>query len=129
MSINKSIPTPLQKFLGLMGTGHISEDRCRGLRCGVVPMFGQVVTEIEAISMLTGAEATYVACGGIGSGSAAIVLVLTGEDGKIGAAWDLVESIKGEPAMPDPKRVDDCQNCYILKNADLGNRCATIPNL
>lgn len=126
MSIGKSIPTPLQKFLGLMGTGHISPDRCRGLRCGVIPMFGQVVTEIEAIAMLTGAEAVYVACGGVASGSAAILLAITGEDQKIQAAWDLVESVKGEPPMPEPKGIGDCDDCYILKNADLGNRCATI---
>ncbi|MCC8167034.1 MAG: hypothetical protein LIQ31_13010 [Planctomycetes bacterium] len=126
MSINKSIPTPLQKFLGLMGTGHISPERCRGLRCGVVPMFGQVVTEVDAIAMLTGAEATYVACGGVASGAAAVVLVITGDHAKIAAAWDLVESVKGEPPMPDPKRVENCDDCYILKNAELGNRCATI---
>ncbi|MCC8167523.1 MAG: hypothetical protein LIQ31_15635 [Planctomycetes bacterium] len=126
MSINKSIPTPLQKFVGLMGTGNISPDRCRGLRCGVIPMFGELVTEVEAIAMLTGAVATYVACNGIASGEAAVLLLITGEDAAIAAAWDLVESIKGEPPMPEPKRVSNCDDCYILKNGALGNKCATI---
>jgi len=61
------------------------------------PLTGTIVTEIEALKILTGAKATLVASGGIAGAEGAVRLILEGTDEQVDAAVKLVESIKGEP--------------------------------
>jgi hypothetical protein len=70
---------------------------------------GIVVTEIEALKILAGVEARHVASGGVGDSAGAVVLVISGEDGKVRRAISLVESIKGEPTLPGFKGT--CETC------------------
>lgn len=60
----------------------------------------KVVTEIQAIRVLTGASATHVASGGIGGSEGAVILVLEAEAPVLDKAFELVKSIKGEPLVP-----------------------------
>lgn len=64
----------------------------------------KVVTEIQAIQVLTGASATHVASGGIGGSEGAVTLVLEGEAPVLDQAFELVKSIKGEPLLPPPRQ-------------------------
>ncbi len=62
---------------------------------GLMPvMQGLVLTEIEALAMLTGVTATHVASGGVGGSE--------GSDETVKQAFELVKSIKGEPPVPQP---------------------------
>jgi len=61
------------------------------------PIAGTIVTEIEALEVLTGVEATLYAAGGIAGAEGAVRLLLTGGREQVEAALGLVESIKGEP--------------------------------
>lgn len=63
-----------------------------------------VVTEIQAIQVLSGARVTHVASGGIGGSEGAVTLVLEAEAGLLEQAFDIVKSVKGEPHVPPPKR-------------------------
>ena len=68
---------------------------------GLMPiMGGTVVTEIEALRILTGVEATHMASGGIGGSEGSVVLIVEGPDKRVRAAFELWESIKGEPPVP-----------------------------
>ncbi|MFC2001598.1 hypothetical protein ACFLUZ_03725 [Chloroflexota bacterium] len=60
----------------------------------------KVVTEIQAIQVLTGVSATHVASGGIAGSEGAITLVLEGEVTALEQAFELVKSIKGESPLP-----------------------------
>jgi hypothetical protein len=62
----------------------------------------RIITEIEAIAILTGAKATHVASGGIGGNEGSVVLSIEGPDDQVKAAFDLVQSIKGEPPVQTP---------------------------
>ncbi len=64
----------------------------------------KVVTEIQAIQVLTGASATHVAAGGIAGSEGAVTLVLEGETQVLEQAFELVKSIKGEPPLPPPRQ-------------------------
>ncbi len=64
----------------------------------------KVITEIQAIRVLTGASATHVASGGIGGSEGAVTLVLEGEAPVLEQAFELVKSIKGEPPLPPPRK-------------------------
>lgn len=72
-----------------------SEEDCEGPN--LWPLTGIIVTEIEALYMLTGVDATLLAAGGIAGAEGAVRLLLEGTEEEVGAAVKLVESIKGEP--------------------------------
>ncbi len=70
---------------------------------------GVLVTEIEALKILAGVEAKHIASGGIGQSAGAVVLIAQGEEAAVKRAIGIVESVKGEPTLPDYKR--DCEDC------------------
>jgi len=61
------------------------------------PVAGEVVTEIEAISLLTGASAEHIAGGGVSGAEGAIWLAVDGTDEQIKSAMRLLNSIIREP--------------------------------
>jgi len=61
------------------------------------PIMGTIITEIEALDILTGIEATLYAAGGIAGAEGAVRLMLMGTQDQVEAALGLIESIKGEP--------------------------------
>jgi hypothetical protein len=65
------------------------------------PMPGQAFTEIDAIRMLTGAEACLLAAGGVYGAEGASWLGISGTEEQIQAAADLIRSVRDEP----PSRV------------------------
>jgi len=63
---------------------------------------GKVVTEIQALAVLTGVRAYHLASGGVGGSEGAVVLAIEGDEDRIVKAFDLVKSIKGEPPVTLP---------------------------
>ena len=58
---------------------------------------GEIVTELEAIKILTGATAFQSSAGGISGAEGGVWLVFRGTREQVSAALKLVQSIKGEP--------------------------------
>jgi hypothetical protein len=61
------------------------------------PLKGTIITEIEALNLLTGVNATLLAAGGVAGAEGAIRLLLDGTEEHVETAVQLVTSIKGEP--------------------------------
>jgi hypothetical protein len=79
---------------------HLLAQRCnapgaKGPR--LFPFPGQVFTELDAITLLTGAEATLLACGGIYGAEGAAWVGVSGTEEQIQAASDLIKSVAQEP--------------------------------
>jgi len=92
--------------------GQRTFDYCQGLRVGLMPLSGAtVVTEIQALHILTGVEVCHVGSGGSGNSQGAVVLVAEGETPSVEKAIQLIESIKGEPPL-EPMR-QFCEQCMI----------------
>lgn len=71
-----------------------------GLKVGLMPVVNAtVVTEIQALHILAGVEATHVASGGIGGCEGVVALVVEGTDEAVRRAFEVVEGIKGERAV------------------------------
>ena len=77
----------------------------------VVPN-ADVVTEIDAIKILSGAEATHIASGGIDGSEGAVILSCEGHINEINKVTEIVESIKGEPAQRWIKQ--KCNKCKYV---------------
>lgn len=58
---------------------------------------GDIVTEIEAIKMLTGATAFQASAGGVSGAEGGVWLVFRGTPDQVKKALDLVKSVQGEP--------------------------------
>jgi hypothetical protein len=63
----------------------------------LLPIPGEIFTEIDAIKLLTGAEACLIAAGGVYGAEGASWLGLSGSEAQIQAAVELVESVANEP--------------------------------
>jgi hypothetical protein len=64
---------------------------------GLWPITGTIVTEIEALEMLTGVDVYLISAGGVAGAEGAVRLLLDGTNEEVEEALNLVESIKGEP--------------------------------
>ena len=62
-----------------------------------------MVTEVEALKSLTGVEVIPIAAGGIGGAEGSVVLLLKGGESEVKEAMKLVEKIKGEPPIQEPR--------------------------
>ena len=61
------------------------------------PITGTIITEIEALGLLTGVDAYLYAAGGIAGAEGAVRLLVEGTDEEVEETRELIESIKGEP--------------------------------
>jgi hypothetical protein len=75
----------------------INEPGAHGPR--LLPVPGEVYTELDAIAMLTGAKAQLIAAGGVGGAEGSIWLAISGSAAEENGAMALLQSVAGEPAF------------------------------
>ena len=61
------------------------------------PINGVIITEIEAIGLLFGVDATLLAAGGVAGAEGSVRLLIDGVDGDVESALKDIKEIKGEP--------------------------------
>ncbi len=125
------VPIGLEKLVpsvdrAIAAAGAKTLDYCIGADYGIFKVPNAVVvTEIEALGILAGVQATHVASGGIGEAAGAVSLIIEGEAQSVKHAIGIVESIKGEPALPGFK--GNCETCpYACKFA--GKKVEELPD-
>lgn len=94
ISLQKAIHTPIDELARQMGSGRI--DLCTGTPCGMHPIVGHVITEIDALERLFPVQVSQIAGGGVGSGAGSVSLLITGHESPVRAAFDLVQSLSDE---------------------------------
>ena len=63
----------------------------------MMPVSGQIITEIEAVELLTGANATLVAAGGVCGAEGCVWLIVDGDEEQIKRSYELLNSVENEP--------------------------------
>ena len=82
-----------------------------GISCGLFPCKdGTVVTEMDAVRILSGSEGIPIAAGGLGGAEGAITMVLKGTDEQVREAISYVERSKG--ALLPQVRTFNCVDCH-----------------
>lgn len=79
---------------------HVLARRCNAADAEgprLLPFPGEVFTELDAIKLLTGAEACLIAGGGIYGAEGAAWIGVSGDEAHIQAAADLIKAVAGEP--------------------------------
>ena len=68
-----------------------------GLR--LIPITGMIITELEAITLLTGATAEMVAAGGVLGAEGSYWIAVSGTEEELQAASDILASVQNEAAF------------------------------
>jgi len=107
IGLEKLIPTPILKAAKF--ASREKTDVAMGIPVGLIPVPGKVVTEVEAIDLLSGAEAAAVAAGGLGGAEGSVTLVIRGAAEKVRRALEIVKEVKGA-SLPEIHPTD-CVSC------------------
>jgi hypothetical protein len=110
VGLEKLIPYPVEQVA--KEAKRVGCEYSMGAAVGLFPCSdGMSVTEIEAIKILTGAEAIPIGAGGLSGAEGAITLVIKGEDAQVKKAIEYVEQCKGAK-IPQVRQF----NCYDCPN-------------
>ncbi|MFB0560367.1 MAG: hypothetical protein ACETWM_03870 [Candidatus Lokiarchaeia archaeon] len=117
IGLEKLIPIPVREASREAGIARM--DYSMGLPVGLFPIDGTVITEVEAINILTGATAVPISAGGIQGAEGAVTLVIKGDEKSVKNAIGILEEVKG--AKLAKVTVPDCSTCpveacYMKKN-------------
>jgi hypothetical protein len=91
IGLEKAIHTSIAEIAQELGSGRL--DMTMGLACGMHPLVGRVVTEIDALEALFPVEVMQVAAGGVGRGAGSVSLLINGAEDAVKAAFDLVTTL------------------------------------
>lgn len=94
VGLEKLIPNNINDII--KRTGRRKKEYSIGMSVGLMPVIGEIITEIEAISLLTGLKALPIAAGGMGEGRGSITLDVEGDKEKLRDFMELILSIKDE---------------------------------
>ena len=104
VSLERLIPSVIDAHFA---AGNHLWDLTMGSSAGLMPVVtAKAVTEIQALEILTGVTAVHIASGGVAGSEGAVVLALEGDEKTVTEAFELCESVKGEPQIPAPRSVD-----------------------
>ncbi|UCG65203.1 MAG: hypothetical protein JSW12_21855 [Deltaproteobacteria bacterium] len=81
-----------------------------GMTCGLFPVRGKTITEIDAVKLLSGANATSIASGGLGGAEGGVVLSINGDKAQVTKVIEYIEQSKGA-RLPQARAVD-CDDCH-----------------
>jgi hypothetical protein len=125
MTLNKTVPISLRQIIPHMGISKFKKNRVHGMSCGMIPLPGKVVTEIESFRDLFGVKAVPAAMNGPGSGAGTVTLLLMGDRSAIEKAWKAIGEIKGEPPLEN--LLSECAQCEASSGKPAGPQCSTRP--
>lgn len=108
VGLEKLVPHSIEEVSKIAGIYEM--DYSAGVPVGVMPMSGEVLTEIEAFELLAGVSVYVIGSGSIGGQSGVITMILDGEDAEVKKAVQIVEEIKGEKVIASLR--GKCNNCY-----------------
>lgn len=107
ISLLKTIPTSIDNASSELGVRRI--DVSMGIPVGLLPLKGEVVTEVSAIEILSGATATNVASGGLDEAEGNTSYVIKGETTNVERMLSIIKGIKG--AKAPTLNLPECKDC------------------
>lgn len=107
VGLEKLIPFSVNEISNLAGIYDC--DYSTGIPVGVMPVTGEIITEVEAFEILAGVNAYVLGSGGLGEGEGSKTFLIEGGDKSVKKAIAIVNSLRGE-ARVQPLR-GNCARC------------------
>jgi hypothetical protein len=89
--------------------GRKLSDVSQGMSVGLIPLYGDVITEAEALSLLADVNPTIIGKGGLDEGSSALTMVIDGEKEEILKVLSLMESVRGARTSGLAQSMAECE--------------------
>jgi hypothetical protein len=108
--LEKLIPIPVRQ--AAMEAKQTKYEYGMGLPAGLFAYpDGRSITEIDAVKILSGADAIPIASGGLGGAEGAATLIIKGKNKQVRDALEFIEQSKG--AKLPPLRLSNCSDCSV----------------
>ncbi len=108
VGLEKLIPFSVNEISNLAGI--YDTDYSTGIPVGVMPVAGEVITELEAFKILAGVDAYVLGSGGLGGGEGSKTFLVEGRSKNVKKAIAIVNLLHGEPRL-QPMR-SSCAKCH-----------------
>ncbi len=105
--LEKLVPGPLPQIIQQFGRKNI--DRSIGMAVGLVPLAGRIITEQEAIPLLSHVTCSVIGKGGIFGAEGATTMIIEGEREEVEKVFDVVCSIKGQRISGIEESLIECE--------------------
>lgn len=104
--LEKLIPGSIA--VAVKAAGIYSTQWAMGMAVGLAPLYGEVVTEQQALASLADVTCTVIGSGGIHGAEGGVTMVVDGEDTAVAQAFQHVFEIKGSLATGCAASYDEC---------------------
>ncbi len=105
----------LEKFIpgtvaqAVQAAGRKSADLSTGASVGLMPIFGRIITEVEALKILAPVECQVIAKGGIDGAEGATSIAFWGDEPDVRRLFNLAVELKGSTVSGDPVSLLECE--------------------
>lgn len=115
VGLEKMIPGTIRQ--AILASGRESIDMSLGSAVGLIPLVGEIFTELEAISTLAEVSPTVIGSGGILGAEGATTLVISGRESQVKTIMDTIISVKGSKVSGTSESLDECvRGCRQCRN-------------
>lgn len=105
--LEKLIPGNIIDIVKL--AGRKSADAAYGMSVGLIPIFGELITEVEAVKTIGDIDATVIGKGGLGEAVSALTMLLDGEKEEVFKVLKVLEKIKGAEVSGLEESMEECR--------------------
>ncbi|NPV69543.1 MAG: hypothetical protein HPY55_02710 [Firmicutes bacterium] len=105
--LEKLFPGCIEDAVNACGRSKV--DRAMGMAVGLIPVYGRVITEVEACRVLAVVEVQVVGRGGVSGCEGGTTLVAEGEAEDISRLMEIVNSVKGAGTSGVPESMVECR--------------------
>lgn len=118
VGLEKLVPSSINEVSKVAGIYEM--DYSNGIPVGIMPLSGEIITEIEAFKILADVCAVAIGSGGIGDGGGAKVFLVEGREKEVKKIIRTVESVKGEKNVPSLRgKCSACEYSYCFNKKDI----------
>lgn len=107
VGLEKLIPGTVAE--AIRAAGRKGVDRSTGMAVGLMPIFGRIVTEVDAVKLLAPVECQVIGRGGIQGAEGGVTLALAGQDPDVERLLRLVLELKGAVTSGVPQSLEPCE--------------------
>lgn len=112
--INVMIPAGYEKLVPgnindiIKKTGRLKKKYSFGMAVGLVPLIGEIITEVSGIERLAKVKGTVISAGGIGEAQGSITMDISGESDELDKIYEII--LKTKRMKKDDYNISECKS-------------------
>ena len=107
VGLEKLIPGTIKD--AVLSTGRVTIDKSFGAAVGLIPIYGEVFTEREALMVFADVKVTVIASGGINGAEGSHTFVVEGAESEVNKIFTLISEVKGTTTSGDEQSLVECE--------------------